>query len=411
MNYEETLKYMQECDMTMSRYERDGWDLFLRKTNFKIQFPFIHITGSNGKGSTAHYIVETYRAAGYKVAFFSKPYLKKPNEMININGEDISDEEFARIFSLKEKEYAKFNLSSFEIQTFVAFEYFNEQKPDIAIIECGMGGETDSTNLYDSRPLLSIITTVSLEHTAFLGRTTSEIALNKSAIIKPKCPVLIGAVEEEVEAVLRDVASKKEAPFHKVDSYHNPFKVEDKLRFDYQTYSNVYINTQATYQLRNAAMAIEAVNLLQDKLPTKEEHVRKGLEAKPLPCRLERHGNIIIDGAHNPEAVDLMMKSIALIQTPAIHVVFASFRDKNIAVELPRIARDAREIVLTTFDSKRARDEMDYFLYLEDFSYISDYKEAIDSLVENYPNDLILITGSLAFAAIAREYVIERFGL
>lgn len=412
MNYENVIKYLQECDMTMSRYERANWDQFVRKMGVKIDVPFIHITGSNGKGSTANYLVEIYKAAGLKVALFSKPFLVKPNEMIRVDGEDISDEDFARIFSLKEKEYSKFDLSSFEIETYIAFEYFNEKKPDIAIIECGMGGETDSTNLYDAKPALSIITTVSLEHTAFLGRTTSEIARSKSAIIKPKCPVLVGTVDEQVEQVIKDIAVKKEAPFKKVDAYHHPFIIGDKLQFDYSEYSKLIVKTPAVYQIKNACLAIEAVKLLSEQFPVAETSIRTGLEAKPLPCRLERHGNIIIDGAHNPEAVDLMMQSVTMVsETKPIHVVFASFRDKNIAVELPRIGRDAAEIVLTTFDSKRARDEMDYFLYAADYSYNEDFKEAIRGLMQSHPDDLILITGSLAFASAARTFVIEELGL
>lgn len=411
MNYEQVLEYMNERDMTMSRYERNDWDLFVRKMNVTLNFPFIHITGSNGKGSTAKYIYEIYRAAGYKVAVFSKPYLKKPNEMISINGEMINDDDFARVFSKKEKEYARFNLSSFEIQTYVAFEYFNEQKPDLAIIECGMGGETDSTNLTDSRPALSIITTVSLEHTAFLGRTTSEIARNKAGIIKPHCPVLVGYLDETLQDVVREIAERKESQFYKVDCYHNAV-LRDTFSFDYHPYTGLELSNKATYQLKNASLAIEAVRVLNDMFPVTEEHIRKGLKSELLPCRLEKHGNVIIDGAHNPEAVNEMMNSIVNVaEDKDIHVVFASLRDKNIAVELPRIARDVKDITLTTFDNKRARDEMDYFLYMGDHTYNEDYKSVIKELVEKYPNDIILITGSLAFAGVAREMIIEELGL
>lgn len=411
MNYEQVLEYMNQRDMTMSRYERVDWDLFVRKMKVSLDVPFIHITGSNGKGSTAKYIYEIYRAAGYKVALFSKPYLKKPNEMISINGELIKDEDFARVFSKKEREYTKFDLSSFEIQTYIAFEYFNEQKPDIAIIECGMGGETDSTNLADGRPVLSIITTVSLEHTAFLGRSRSEIARNKAGIVKYRCPVLMGYTDEQIQDVVREIAEKKESLFYKVDDFHN-VKLEGDYVFDYHPYSELKLSNKATYQLRNASLAIEAVRLLNDRFPITEEHIRKGLLSELLPCRLEKHGNIIIDGAHNPEAVNEMMNSIVnLSGNKAIHVVFASLRDKNIAVELPRIARDVADITLTTFENKRARDEMDYFLYAGDHTYNEDYKEVVKNLMSEHPEDIILITGSLAFAAIAREFVIEELGL
>ena len=103
MNYEDTLQYLKDNDLTMSRYEREDWDHFLKKTKLNLEVPFIHITGSNGKGSSAHYLLEVYKAAGYKVALFSKPYLKKPNEMIHVDGKDITDEDFARIFSQRER--------------------------------------------------------------------------------------------------------------------------------------------------------------------------------------------------------------------------------------------------------------------------------------------------------------------
>jgi dihydrofolate synthase/folylpolyglutamate synthase len=191
--------------------------LFSQKVGLKINFPFIHITGSNGKGSTANYIYQIYRAKGLHVALFSKPFISRPNEMFLFDDKEISDEKFASIFSKEEELIKKSNLSSFEIETYMAFTYFNEVKPDIAIIECGMGGETDSTNLASSHPLLSIITSVSLEHTAFLGRTVSEIARNKAGIIKDKCPVLVGNIPEAALTTIRDIANSHESDFHTVD--------------------------------------------------------------------------------------------------------------------------------------------------------------------------------------------------
>ena len=137
-----------------------------------------------------------------------------------------------------------------------------------------------------------------------------------------------------------------------------------------------------------------------------------GLLSKPLPCRMERHHNIVLDGAHNPEAVEALMNSLVpMAEGKPIHVVFASLRDKNIAVELPRIDRDVAEIVLTTFPSERARNEEDYFLYEGDYSFNPDYKEVITNFLVKYPDDYILITGSLAFAALAKKYVEDELRL
>jgi dihydrofolate synthase/folylpolyglutamate synthase len=406
MTYEEVVAYLASRDLTMSRYEREDWDKFVEKIHLTLQAPFIHLTGSNGKGSTANYLYGIYRSAGYKTALFSKPYFYKPNEMAQINGEMINDKDFARIFSEKEAEIKAANLSSFEIETYIAFTYFNEQKADLAIIECGMGGVTDSTNLATAIPLLSIITTVSLEHTAFLGRTVSEIALNKGGIIKHEAPVLVGQLEESADNVLKDIAKRNHSLYYVVDAFHNEIYDAPHYRFEYQPYKNLEILTPAKYQLSNASMAVEATKILQAHFPVSEDALRHGLLLPPLPCRMERHHNIILDGAHNPEAVEALMTSLVpLAGEKPIHVVFASLRDKNIAVELPRIDRDVKEIVLTTFPSERARNEEDYFLYEGDYSFNPDYKEVINNFLVKYPDDLILITGSLAFAALAKSYV------
>jgi dihydrofolate synthase / folylpolyglutamate synthase len=412
MDYSAILEYLKERDMTMSRYEREDWDHFVEKIHLQLSVPFIHITGSNGKGSTANYLYQIYQAAGYKTALFSKPYFYKVNEMIQINGKTILDADFARIFTAKEKEIKASNLSSFEIETYIAFAYLNEQKPDIAIIECGMGGATDSTNLPEAIPLLSIITTISLEHTAFLGRTVSEIALNKGGIIKKDSPILVGQLEESADNVIKDIAKRQHSLYYRVDAYHNEVYDKPHYRFEYQPYKDLEILTPAKYQLGNASMAVEAVKILEAKLPVSEDAIRHGLLSKPLPCRMERHHNIVLDGAHNPEAVEALMNSLVpMAEGKPIHVVFASLRDKNIAVELPRIDRDVAEIVLTTFPSERARNEEDYFLYEGDYSFNPDYKEVITNFLVKYPDDYILITGSLAFAALAKKYVEDELRL
>lgn len=411
-SYSEILDYLASRDMTMARYEREEWDAFVKKIGLTLSVPFIHLTGSNGKGSTANFLYQMYLAGGYHVALFSKPYFYSVNEMMKVDDKLISETDFARIFNLHEKEIIASDLSAFEIETYIAFAYFNERKVDLAIIECGMGGATDSTNLASATPLASIITTVSLEHTAFLGRTISEIAMNKGGIIKDKAPVLTGKLDEAAETVLREIAKRRGSDYTIVDDYHGEVYDAPYYRFDYRPYKGLQVLTPALFQLSNASLAVEATNLLQEKFPLKEDAIRNGLKLPLLPCRMERHHNIILDGAHNPEAVEALMTSLApLAEGKPIHVLFACFRDKNIAVELPRIGRDAEEIVLTTFDSPRARNDADYFLYEGDYRYESDFQLALNDFLVKYPNDWILITGSLAFAAVARKYVVDELKL
>lgn len=408
MNYEDVILALEKRDMTMSRYERDDWDNFVRKINLSISFPFVHIAGSNGKGSTAHYLYEIYRAKGYKVALFSKPYIKKPNEMMMVNEEAISDIDFARIYSTNQKEIEKANLSTFEIETYIAFSYFNEQKPDIAIIECGMGGVLDSTNILSAKPLLSVITTISLEHTNFLGVSLAEIALNKAGIIKENCPTLVGKLADEALKQIREIAHERHSEVTIIDDYHHDHYESPYFHFDYHPYSDLTLLTPASYQLNNAAIAIEATKILANRYPIDEFSLRKGLLKEPLPCRYEKHRNVIIDGAHNPEAIRSLMITLSRSNvTKRIHVLFASFRDKNIAVELPLIDNVASDITLTTFSHPRARDEMDYFLYSEDHQFVGDYRVALNNLIAQYPDDIIVVTGSLAFTYLVRDYVKE----
>lgn len=405
MNVKECFEFLDSREMAMVRYDRDEWDSFIKRNKLEILPPYIHIAGSNGKGSTANFISNIYQAKGYRVGLFTSPYFERINEQIKINGVEISDEEIAAIVSDYKKEIEKCDLSKFEIETLVAIEYFNKSKVDVAIFECGMGGELDSTNLPDSKPLLSIITSVSLEHTQFLGSTVTEIAMNKAGIIKRFVPVLTGHLSEDAETVIRNVAKKNESDVHEVDYYHHQMFINDKLRFDYGAL-HLTINSAAEYMITNATLAVDAVTLLNEKLPIDVESISKGLMGDMLPGRMERFGNVILDGAHCPEGIEAIMNSaVAYANTRPIHTLFACFRDKNIAIELPRVDRDSADLTLTTFSSPRARDEMDYFLYLDDYAYVEDYKIAITELMAKYPNDLILVTGSLAFVGQVRAFL------
>jgi len=389
-----------------ARYEREHWDRYVEKKGLGLHVPSIHITGTNGKGTTASYIAAMYAAAGYRVGLFTTPSFYHSNEIIKINGQEIPDSDMIRLFEQGRKDYEEFDLSSFEIQVAIAYAYFNEQKLDLAVIEVGMGGLLDATNIIT--PVLSIVTSVSLEHTAFLGRSVSEIAYSKGGIIKTEVPVLTGKLEETAESTLREIARRHKAPYFVVDDYHNDHLTSDGFRFDYRPYQNLLIKTVANYQLKNASIALEATKILQGDFPVTEESVRAGLMAPTPICRLERHGNIWIDGAHNPEAMEALMGCWGTIsEGKPVHVVFAAFKDKNIALELPMLGKEAADIALTTFDHPRARSEEDYFLYETDYPYTADFRKALTDDLRNHPDDVILVTGSLSFAGVVRQYVIE----
>ena len=190
MDILESLKQFERTD-----YQRDNFDTFLRKEKFSFVIPSVHVAGTNGKGSTTYYLSSILMKAGYKVGTFISPFFYKVNEMIKVNGQDISDDDLNRLYQEYEKAFKKYDLSPFEIETFLALTYFQKQSCDVCVVECGMGGEYDATNIFE--PILSIITTIALEHTEVLGRTLSEIAAHKSGIIYENIPVLLGNIPEE----------------------------------------------------------------------------------------------------------------------------------------------------------------------------------------------------------------------
>ena len=388
-------------------YQRENFDDFLKKMSFSYKIPSIHIAGSNGKGTTANYLANIYRAHGLTVGLFTSPYVDNVNEMISINGQNITDEEIISFIKENEKLFNKYSLSAFEIQTFIALSYFNKKGVDLAIIECGMGGEIDATNIFN--PILSVITSISLEHTSFLGRSLCEIAYQKAGVIKDEIPVVTGILDDEAINTIVEVAKERNS---QVVVAVEPAKVvydNYGYTFAYSIYTDLRINSSASYSLKDACIALEAIIKLLGTYPVSEEEIREGLAKTYMPVRMEILSEkpfIIVDGSHNPEGVQNMVKSLQNVaQGREIHVLFACFRDKNIERMLAYLGEYSKDIVLTTFPHKRARTMEDYFLYLEDHSYNENPEEALNELVNKYPDDVILIVGSLAFVAYMKRIV------
>ena len=388
-------------------YQRENFDDFLNAVSFAYNIPSIHIAGSNGKGTTANYLANIYRSHGLKVGLFTSPYLYNVNEMININGVDITDDQIIWFINEYQKLFDKYELSAFEIQTFIALSYFQKNNCDLAIVECGMGGEIDATNIFN--PILSIITSISLEHTAFLGRSLCEIAYQKAGVIKEEIPVVTGILDEEAINTIVEVAKEKNS---QVVVAVDPAKVVYEnygYNFAYSVYTNLRINSSATYSLKDACIALEAVIKLNDRFPVSEEQIREGLARTYMPVRMEivrEKPLVIIDGSHNPEGVQNMVKSLQNVaQNREIHVLFACFRDKNVERMLAYLGEYSKDIVLTTFPHKRARTMEEYFLYLDDHTFNENPEEALKELVTKYPDDVVLIVGSLAFAAYMKNII------
>ena len=335
------------------------------------------------------------------------PFFIDTKDMIYLNENHISEEEILEIFNQYYDLFVKYELTTFEMQTFIALTYFKNINVDVAIIEVGMGGFIDATNIFT--PSLSIISNIGLEHTSVLGRSLSEIAYNKAGIIKKEIPCLVGKIDESALFAIKEYAKTLDAKVIMVNEYFNEKIIDNKIHFDYLPYKNIVLNTTAFYQCKNASLAIEATRILENILPIDINKMYEGLLNNNLPARFEYiNDHLLVDGAHNPDAIIELVNSLKNINKP-IHVVFACFRDKNIERMLISLGEISNDIVITTFNHNRARNEEDYFLYLGDYKFYQDYHDAIDNALKNYPDDLVLVCGSLYFAELVRsEYKNEK---
>ncbi len=389
-------------------YQRDNFDDFLRKVSFKYNVPSMHIAGTNGKSTVASMLNNIYIKAGYKTGLFISSSTKKNiQDMISVNGNPISLSDAEKIFNDNQKLFKKYDLSHFEIIVFIALSYFQKEGVSLAIIECGMGGEYDATNVFN--PILSIITNVAIEHADYLGVSVSEIALHKAGIVKNNVPLLIGDIKGDALDVIVDVCKRKNSKITRIGESHAIKPSDGGVTFEYKTYRDLYVPTLSKTNVNNACLVIDAVDLLLNQFNVSENALKEGLK-QPLPKGkfeiISGQPTLIFDSAHNPEAITSLRKDIDnLLIGKKIYVVFASLKDKNITMMLPEIAL-LGEVYITTFDNPRSREESDYFLYLDEYKFIDDYNEVVNKIKEEDTESVILFTGATSFIETAREKLV-----
>lgn len=285
------------------------------------KFKSIHVGGTNGKGSTAHMLAAVLQEAGHKVGLYTSPHLKDFRERIKINGTQIS-ENFVIDFIKENKLFLeRHQLSFFEMTVGMAFSYFEKQNVDIAIIEVGLGGRLDSTNIIT--PEVSVITNIGMDHTQFLGETLKEIATEKAGIIKVNVPVVIGETQDEIQSVFSDKAKTVNADLFFADaSEHQVFPC----------------SLLGEYQQKNIKTALQTLSVLKTKgLTVKEQHIKKGLMQvqKHTGLRgrweiLSEHPKVICDVAHNKEGLTLVLKQLQKESYKTLHIVLGMVRDKAV---------------------------------------------------------------------------------
>ncbi|MBQ5838049.1 MAG: bifunctional folylpolyglutamate synthase/dihydrofolate synthase [Clostridia bacterium] len=365
MNYNEALEYIHSVEWLGSRPGLSRTEELLEKLgNPEKDMKFVHVAGTNGKGSTCSMCESVLRAAGYKVGLYTSPYIVRFNERMCINGEPISDSELAELVEII-KPIAD-NMSDkpteFEIITALAFLYYKRHACDIVVLEVGMGGRLDSTNVIDS-PVASVITGVAIDHVSVLGSTVAEIAKEKAGIIKQNRPVIYGGRDDVAFEVIRGKAKdcKSEIARTEVGAISVKAMSVEGTVFDYGELKDVKLSLCGSYQPENAITVIETVRVLnREGFEISESALREGLKSAKWRARFELLGKeptVIFDGSHNMQGVKAAAESIKrFFGNEKVLLLMGVLADKEWKAMLDELLPLAERMYCVTPNSPRALD-------------------------------------------------------
>ena len=426
MTYTEVVKNIEK---RIGKFKSKG-NLRIKKFLEKIGSPeknlkVIHVAGTNGKGSTVNFIKDILKE-DYKVGSFVSPHLITYCDRIKIGDKEISQDDFAAIGEFiiaKEPEiiedYGELNL--FEFLTIMAIIYFDREKVDIAVLEVGMGGRADSTNIFTSREkLISIITSISMDHMEYLGNTIEEIADAKAGIITDNGLVLTTNKDPKILGVIDNEAEKKSAEIYYSKDLESEIIKSDLKGIDFRVklgdWEEFSLTQIGDYQVENALGAIYALYLLNKKgiLKISTEKIRERIKSSSWAGRMEivsRDPLIILDGAHNFDGIKKLVESIENFKFKKLYLIMSILSDKEHKKMLEEISSFTDEVVFVNLDYKRGtspeelkKEASDYGLKAE----VMSVEDAINHYQEKYEDgDLILITGSLYFVSEARAEILN----
>ncbi len=399
MNYRETLDWMFT---QLPMYQRQGpsaYKIDLYNTiqlatylgNPEKQFKSIHVAGTNGKGSTSHMLASVLQEAGYKVGLYTSPHLKDFRERIRINGIKIPEEYVIDFVSEHQSYFESNHLSFFEMTVGMAFQYFASSQVDIAVIEVGLGGRLDSTNIII--PEVAVITNIGLDHTRFLGNTLEEIAAEKAGIIKNSIPVVVGRTTPETKAVFKQKAQECDSELHFAIDYNGKIYPSD---------------LQGNYQKENIRTALQTISLLQKKgWKINKKAIEKGLGNVVVNTGLlgrwqviQQTPKVVCDTAHNPDGLLTVLKQVSEEKYDHLHIVLGVVNDKDLQSILPLFPVDAtyyfaKPDIPRGLEAKKLRKEaLAFYLTGEDYESV---KEAYMAALQRAKDEDLMYVGGSTF--------------
>ncbi len=425
MNFEESRQYIEDAQKYGSVLGLSNmYEMMGRLGNPQDHLKIVHVAGTNGKGSVIAYLYSVMQKTGRKVGRYTSPVLFSYLEKLEISGQQISEDRFADIITKVADVISDMERESlphptpFEIETAAAFQWFFEEKCDLVLMEVGMGGDLDATNIFE-HPVLSVLTSISMDHMAYLGNTLGEIAEKKAGILKKGSPMISAPQRPEAENKIRDICRNLEIPYLAVDPSLARVLEEDQegQTFIYkgQTYR---IPLAGTHQITNAVVALEALKLLNSQgFAASDETIKAGLQDTVWRGRftvIHKNPLFIVDGAHNPGAADRLSESVEKY-FPGRRLIYITgvFKDKDYRYVLKKMSPYSDTLLaIETPDNERALPAEELKKAAEEFyqktEAVPDIKEAVERaffLAEK--EDIILSFGSLSFIKDVEEAVIQ----
>ncbi|WP_229717212.1 bifunctional folylpolyglutamate synthase/dihydrofolate synthase, partial [Paenibacillus aceti] len=421
MRYDEALNYISQLSTNISQHRREYMETILGKLrNPHNNLKFIHIAGTNGKGSTANYISNILSSSNYRVGLFTSPHIERWNERIKINNVEIADQDFSEIAGLTKYAVEQMVLEGLEAPTIAQFlttmalQYFNKMQCDVVVLETGCGGKMDPTNVISS-PEVAVITKISLDHTNYFGNSIIDIAKEKAGIIKENTDTVLYPQSEEVTKILLDCCVSKNAKLQQPD-FNKLIVMEqniDRQIFSYKGYKGVEVTLLGKHQIENAIVALEAAEVLIKKgYKITENTIANGLKNTKWPGRVEllcKNPVFILDGAHNLDGIEALASLLKeYFPNKKIIFIYGGLRGKDNEKMIQVLAPLAERFFLIPYNYHRAVPPKEIAekisSFMDNYKVCMSIEEAIKQSISTSVDGIVCVAGSMYYFKEFKDY-------